>query len=134
MVPNSELTVPVNNDKARNVLARRGDELRWFTPLGFKTMPAIYTKDDQGKSKVIPNDGWVQVEPSAFRQPPPTPTAAQVVSPQDDLKKPAGDQLVKEPVVPDATKTEPAAGTGTEPAAGDATKTEAGAVDQSPQT
>jgi len=115
MLPNSELTVPVNNDKARTLLARRGDELRWFTPLGFKNMPNIYTKDNAGKSVVIPNDGWSLVDPSAFRQPPPKTTESQVVSPQTPVaeKKPAPDAGA--PVVSDQTnqdQTNPATGNG----------------------
>lgn len=104
MKPNNELTVPVNNDKARTILGRRGDELRWFTPLGFKNMPNIYTKDQAGKSLVIPTDGWSIVDPSAFKQPPPQTTAAQVVSPQTEgPKKPAQDAVppvATDPVVP----------------------------------
>lgn len=67
---NKELLVPVNRDRNKTILGQRGDELRWFSPLGFKNIPAERTSDGKGKTVLVPNGGWVQVDPAKFAKAP----------------------------------------------------------------
>lgn len=75
MKPNHELTVPKKVNRNQEVLARRGDQLQWFTRVGFKNIPA--ERDAAGK--VIPNGGWIEVDPAAFTQPPDPVKPAEVI-------------------------------------------------------